>query len=92
VNIVKSVRSAVEAGNIVLGSKQSIEKVISGEAKLVVVSATCERGALEDLERYARLSGIEVQRFEGSGVELGEVCGKPFAVSMLAVLEPEGKE
>jgi large subunit ribosomal protein L30e len=86
-NLVKAIRSAVDSGNVILGTKETLNLVMSGEVKYVVVASNCEAGAKEDLARFAEISGVEVQEFDGSSIELGEVCGKPFVVSMLAVLE-----
>ncbi|RMF90370.1 MAG: 50S ribosomal protein L30e [Methanobacteriota archaeon] len=86
-NIAKSIRTAVDTGKVLLGTKRTLEAVLSGDAKLAVVASNAERESKEDLMRYAGLSGVHVHEFRGSGVELGEVCGKPFVVSMLAVLE-----
>jgi large subunit ribosomal protein L30e len=86
-NLVKAVRSAVDADNVILGSKETLNRVLSGDVKYVVVASNCERRAREDLSRFAEISNVEVQEFAGSSVELGEVCGKPFVVSMLAVLD-----
>ncbi len=86
-NLVKAIRSAVDSGNVILGTKKTLNLVLSGEVKYVVVASNCEVGAKEDLARFAEISGVKVSEFEGSSVELGEICGKPFVVSMLAVLE-----
>ncbi len=86
-NLDKSIRSAVDSGNVILGTKKTLNLVMSGGAKYVVVAENCEKNAKEDLRRYAEISGIDVQEYSGSSVELGEVCGKPFVVSMLAVLD-----
>ncbi len=86
-NLVKVIRSAADGGNIILGSKNTLRAVLNGDAKFVVVASNCELGALEDLNKYSKLASTEVHRFDGSTVELGEVCGKPFVVSMLAILE-----
>jgi large subunit ribosomal protein L30e len=89
-NLVKAIRGAVDSGNVILGTKETLNRILSGEVKYVVVASNCESGAKEDLARFAEISGVDVQEFEGTSVELGEICGKPFVVSMLAVLE--GKE
>ncbi len=86
-NLVKTIRSAVDSDSVIFGSKKTIDQVLNGKAKLVVVASNCELNSKEEVTRFSKLSGIEIQEFEGSSVELGAVCGKPFVISMLAVIE-----
>ncbi len=83
----RAIRQAVDTGKVLLGTKQSLQAVRNGEAKLVVVAANCPPDAKDDLMRYAGLAGVPVYEYGGSGIELGAVCGKPYVVSMLAVIE-----
>ena len=82
------IASAVSTGKCKIGAKSSIDAVKRGDAKLVVVAANCPADDYRDIERYAQLADIKVQRFEGTSWDLGEVVGKPFMVSAIAVIEP----
>ncbi|MFX0045561.1 MAG: 50S ribosomal protein L30e [Candidatus Hermodarchaeota archaeon] len=82
------ISSAVSTGKCKIGAKSSIDAIKTGTAKLVVVSANCPRDEQDDIERYAQLSGIKILKFEGTSWDLGEVVGKPFMVSAIAVIEP----
>ncbi|MBE0526008.1 50S ribosomal protein L30e [Candidatus Thorarchaeota archaeon] len=82
------IASAVSTGKCKIGAKSSIDAIKNGEAKLVVVAANCPKNEYADLQRYAQLSGIKVQKFEGTSWDLGEVVGKPFMVSAIAIIEP----
>jgi large subunit ribosomal protein L30e len=88
-NLTKSIRTAVDAGHVILGTKKTLDAVLTGDVKFVAVASNCDRNSREDLDRYSKLSGTQVHEFNGSSVELGEVCGKPFIVSMLAVFDSE---
>jgi large subunit ribosomal protein L30e len=86
-NLVKTIRSAVDTDGVILGTKSTLIEVLTGGVKFAVVASNCERIAKDDLVKFCQFSKVELKEFEGSSVELGEVCGKPFVVSMLAVLE-----
>ena len=86
-DIEKSIRQAVDTGKVVLGEKETIRAVQNKEIKLVIVSANCRPGSKENLLAHTKLADIKVFDFEGSGVDLGSVCGKPFVVSMLGVMD-----
>ncbi|MFQ5833443.1 MAG: 50S ribosomal protein L30e [Candidatus Thorarchaeota archaeon] len=82
------IASAVSTGKCKIGAKSSIDAIKTGEAKLVVVAANCPRNEYNDIERFSQLSGIKILEFEGTSWDLGEVVGKPFMVSAIAVIEP----
>lgn len=82
------IASAVSTGKCKIGARSSIDAVKKGHAKLVVVASNCPKDEYEDIQRYAELAGIKIQKFEGTSWDLGEVVGKPFMVSAIAVIEP----
>lgn len=87
-SINQPIASAVATGKCAIGAKSSIDTIKNGEAKLVVVSANCPQDALEDIKRYAELAQVKVVTFEGTSWDLGEVVGKPFMVSAIAIIKP----
>lgn len=83
----KSIRLAVDSGKVILGSGRSVKAILRGEPKMVVLSGNCPREVAGDVRRYCLLSKVPLVDFAGSSVDLGTVCGKPFPVSVLSVLE-----
>ncbi|HLC37940.1 MAG TPA: 50S ribosomal protein L30e [Candidatus Norongarragalinales archaeon] len=81
----QSIRLAVDSGKVELGLQKTLKLSLVGGAKAIVVSKTCPGG--KELQGYCKASKIPLLEFNGNGVELGAVCGKPFSVSALAVLE-----
>ncbi|NWF95394.1 MAG: 50S ribosomal protein L30e [Candidatus Thorarchaeota archaeon] len=84
----ESIASAVRTGKCRIGAKSSIDAVKKGEAKMIVVARNCPRDDYSDLERYAQLTGVRIEEFAGTTWELGEVIGRPFMVSAVAVIDP----
>jgi large subunit ribosomal protein L30e len=82
------IASAVSTGDCRVGAKSSISALRTGIAKLVVVAANCPKEEYEDITHYARLTGTKIHKFEGSSWDLGEIAGKPFMVSAIAVIKP----
>ena len=87
-DIERGIRVAVDTGKVILGSNKSIQAIKLGNGELVVLAANAPKTLKEDVEVYSKLSEIPVHVFDGSSVELGSVCGKPFTVSVLVVQEP----
>lgn len=86
------IRNAVEKGKVLLGARETLNATHNKKAKMVIVSSNCPASAREDLERYSKMSNVRVYRFKGTSMELGSVCGKPFSISMLTVLDPGESE
>ncbi len=81
----RALRSAISTGRVYLGAKQTNDEIRSGRAGLVVLARNCPREKLSALDRYP---DTNVYEYEGTNIELGSMCGKPFAVSSLAVIDP----
>lgn len=83
-DIARSLRVAVTTGEVKFGFTQAKKAVKAKQAKLVVVARNCPPKHREALAG----GGAKVHEFAGSNFDLGAVCGKPFAVSSLAILKP----
>ncbi|MDI3484536.1 MAG: large subunit ribosomal protein L30e [Methanobacteriaceae archaeon] len=87
-DIDRGIRVAVDTGNVILGSKKSIQNLKLGKGKIVIIAENAPEDIKDDVEYYARLSNIPVYVYKGSSVELGSVCGKPFTVTTLLIQDP----
>ncbi len=74
-------------GKVYLGSKRTIKALKRGEAKLVIVSANCPKEIREKIEKYRK--DVPVLVYPGTNMELGALCGKPFSVASLAVIDAD---
>jgi large subunit ribosomal protein L30e len=85
-DINKSLRLAIDSGEVHVGSKQACKAAESGKAKLVIIASNCP----QDTAEVARSGETAVHSFKGNNSVLGAACGKPFPISMVAILK-EGK-
>lgn len=83
----QALRLAVESGKVEFGSKKSVKNSLSGKAKLFVISANTPKVSKDLVTRNAELSNTPILNFEGSSLELGSICGKPYPVAILSVYE-----
>jgi large subunit ribosomal protein L30e len=88
IDVDKAIGTAVKTGKVVLGAESAIKNAQSGKAKLILVSANCPAEVRGDIEYYSKLSGVNVVVYEGTSIDLGMACKKPFMVSALSVKEP----
>ncbi|MBU0531894.1 50S ribosomal protein L30e [Candidatus Micrarchaeota archaeon] len=81
--ITNAVRLTVESGKVEFGARTSL----LGKAKLFVVAGNTPELIKEKVQKHAESSKIPIIQFDGSSIELGSVCGKPFPVSVLSIYE-----
>ena len=84
----RGIRVAVDTGNVTLGSDKSIQELKLGKGKLVIIADNSPEDIKEDVMYYSKLSDISVYEYNGTSVELGSVCGKPFSVATLIIKDP----
>jgi large subunit ribosomal protein L30e len=84
----RGIRVAVDTGDVTLGSEKSIQSLKLGKGQLVVVAKNSPKEILEDVKYYSKLSQIPIHTFNGTSVDLGSVCGKPFTVATLVINDP----
>lgn len=82
-----AVRLAVESGKVQYGARTGIAASILGKAKLFVLASNTPADTRQKIEAYSKASDIPLIDFEGTTMELGSVCGRPFPVSVLSVFE-----
>jgi len=90
VDLSKEIRRAVDTGKIVFGSKQSEKSLLIGKSKLLIVASNAPELVKEKAAHQAGISGIPYLSFDGTGLQLGSICGKPFNILLMSV-EDAGK-
>ena len=83
----RALRTAVQTGTVLIGTKETLRSIDEGKARLIVLANNTPGEWGARIEQRARDRGVPLYRFQGSNGELGPACGKPFSVASLAVLE-----
>jgi large subunit ribosomal protein L30e len=82
-DIARALKTAASSGDVRFGLAEARKSVKKGEAKMVVLASNCP-----GKEGFEPSKGMKVLEFQGTNVELGEACGKPFPISALAIVSP----
>lgn len=80
-DIRKELKKILNTGKVYYGIKQAKKAIEKGEAKLIIVADNCPEK--EEVQQW----NIPKIMFDGDGMELGALCGKPFNVSVLTIVE-----
>ncbi len=84
----RELQMVLKTGTVVIGSKNTIKLAKLGKAKLIIIAANAPPEIKKDLKYYAKLSNIPVYEFPGTNMELGAICGKPFSIASMAIVDP----
>lgn len=87
ISIEREIKTLMKTGRYYLGARKSIKALLRGEAKMVILAENAPPEVRERVLYYARLGNIPVYVYKGTSVDLGVACGKPFRVSVIAVLD-----
>ncbi|MFH1586897.1 MAG: 50S ribosomal protein L30e [Candidatus Diapherotrites archaeon] len=88
IDVNKELRRAVDTGKVFFGQKQAEKSILKGKAQLIIISGNIPKLEKEKIVADAAVSQVPFIEFGGSGLEMGSVCGKPFVVSVMVVVEP----
>lgn len=83
----KEIRRAVDTGKVVFGTKVAKKKILSGEGEMIIVSNNIPENEKEVLKHLANVENKKFYEYVETGLVLGSVCGKPFTVSVMLVLD-----
>lgn len=81
-----AIRSAVDTGEVLLGERETLKALRNKGIKLAVVAKNCPQDLRDDLEKFGKMTDVSVYEFNGTSLELGAICGKPYVISMLGVI------
>ena len=84
-DLAHALKVALQTGKVRLGLDETLQSAKDKKAKILIVAKSCPDHSLLEKNRFDR---IPIYHYDGSAVDLGAACGKPFPVSALAVLDP----
>ena len=83
----KEIRRAVDTGKVAFGFKQCQKELAKGNGELIIISKNMQPSEKEKLKHIAQIGEKKVVDYDKSGLVLGSVCGKPFVVSAMIILD-----
>jgi large subunit ribosomal protein L30e len=92
VDVNKSIRMAVKTGKVEYGSKNTLASASQAKAKLVILANNCPLEQRETILYNAEQGEVPVYVFQGSSLDLGALCEKPFPIAAMVIKEPGDSE
>lgn len=88
VDVKKELSIVRRTGKFILGYRQSYLAVLSGKARLVVLSRNCPAEMRSEIMVAAKLRGVKVIEADYDSRDVGLALGKPFRAAVVAVVDP----
>ncbi|MBD3309681.1 50S ribosomal protein L30 [Candidatus Woesearchaeota archaeon] len=79
------IKGLLKEGKLVIGTSSVLKGLRSGRISRVFVSSNCPADVKEDIDNYSKLAGAEIVQLKYPNEELGDMCKKPFSISVLGV-------
>lgn len=83
----KDLRLAVDTGRVTFGHREVLRSISSGSAMAVVIANKGKQDTVGDIRHLCNIANIRIIGFNGDSLELGALCGRPYSVNALAILE-----
>lgn len=84
-DLAHALKVALQTGKVKIGVNETLASAEAKKARLVIVSKTCPA---EKLVTGKKVGSAPIYHYEGTAVELGAACGRPYPISALAILDP----
>ena len=83
-DLAHALKVALQTGKVEIGLTETLASATAKRAKVLVVAKSCPEKRLTGERKFGT---IPIYHYDGTAVELGAACGKPFPISALAVVD-----
>jgi len=87
IDLERELKTSIRTGKVILGTKRTLKILRNGRAKLIIVAKNTPEIIKQKIMYYAKLANFPIYEFPGTSLELGSLCGKPFSVAALAIID-----
>jgi large subunit ribosomal protein L30e len=84
-DLAHALKVALETGTVKIGLEETLTAAQGKKARLLIVARSCPHPSLT---KERAVGKIPIYHYDGSAVELGQACGKPFPISAMAIVDP----
>ncbi|MBU0461521.1 MAG: ribosomal L7Ae/L30e/S12e/Gadd45 family protein [Nanoarchaeota archaeon] len=82
---INEIKKLLKTDKLVIGTEATIKKLRTKGLEKVYLASNCPSDVKQDISKYTELSSVTLIVLEMPNDELGDVCKKPFSISVLGV-------
>ena len=83
-DIKREIRVAVNTGEVDFGLNEALRNIENDDCALLIVASNCPDERMLEKDEY---EGVSLYHFKGDNQVLGAAAGKPFAISVMSILD-----
>ncbi len=87
VDDIAEIKNNLNNEKLVMGTDVTLKHLKLGEVAKVYVTSNCAEDTKDGIRRYAKMNNTPVSFLKVVNTELGLMCKKPFAISVLSLLK-----
>jgi len=84
--IVSELKKLLTDEKLVLGSERTLKLLRDKRLEKVYLASTCDHAVREQVEHLAGVQDVQIEVLTKTADEIGVICRRPFAVSVVGVL------
>jgi large subunit ribosomal protein L30e len=83
---IEEIKKLLKEEKVIMGSKTVIKNLRKNQMKKIFVADNCKDETFSDIEQYCKINKTEFVKLNYPNDELGVICKKPFAISVIGVM------
>ncbi len=84
-DMVTEIKKLMKDKKLIVGSDETLKGLRTGKLAKIYLADNCPASMREDIARYAGIDGVEIVETRMQNTELGDICKKPFAISVMGL-------
>jgi large subunit ribosomal protein L30e len=82
---VEEIKKMLKSTNLIIGAGKTLKALRNNELTKIFLASNSPETLVKDIEHYASLANVEVEKLEIPNDELGVVCKKPFLITCIGM-------
>ncbi len=84
---VEEIKKLLKSNKLVLGTERTLKELRQGNISKIYISKNIPKKIRAEIMNYSKLSDIGVVNLKYTNEYIGEICKKPFSVSVLGQIK-----